>query len=160
MLGGQKHYITFTDDVTCWTMLHLLRVKSEAFEAFKAFKVWLETHHGKQLKVLNTDCGGEYLSDTFKTHLEAHGIMRKLSVHDTHEEASVSECLNCTLMEKTRALLLTSRLPANLWSEAVLHAIWLKNHTSTKVLDGRTPFEAVNGRPPMLLSLPVWGCHV
>lgn len=159
-LGGRKHYITFTDDATRWTMLYLLCVKSEAFEAFKAFEAWLEIHHGKRLKVLNTDRGGEYLSEEFKTHLEARGITQKLSVHDTHEEAGVSERLNRTLMEKTRALLLTSGLPAYLWGEAVLHAIWLKNRTSTKALDGRTPFEAINGRPPTLLGLPVWGCCV
>lgn len=141
-------------------MLYLLCVKSEAFEAFKAFEAWLEIHHGKRLKVLNTDRGGEYLSEEFKTHLEARGITQKLSVHDTHEEAGVSERLNRTLMEKTRALLLTSGLPAYLWGEAVLHAIWLKNRTSTKALDGRTPFEAINGRPPTLLGLPVWGCCV
>lgn len=36
----------------------------------------------------------------------------------------------------------------------------LKNHTSTKALDGRTPYEAVNRRPPDLRDLPEWGCKV
>lgn len=86
----------------------LLRLKSEAFDAFKAFEAWLETHHGQRIKYLNTDQGGEYVSDEFKAHLKARGIVAKLSVHDTHEEAGVAERLNRTLMEKTRALLLQS----------------------------------------------------
>ncbi|TFY51058.1 hypothetical protein EVJ58_g10760 [Rhodofomes roseus] len=159
-LGGRKHYISFTDDKTRFSALYLLRLKSEAFEAFKAFEAWLENHHGKRVKYLNTDRGGEYLSDEFKAHLEARGIMAKLSVHDTHEEAGVAERLNRTLMEKTRAMLFQSGLPKSLWGEAVLHAVWLKNRSSTKALDGMTPFQAVTGRVPGLAGLPVWGTRV
>ena len=40
------------------------------------------------------------------------------------------------------------------------HAKWLKNHTSTKALKGKTPFEAVHGNTPNLAGLPVWGASV
>ncbi|KAF9799678.1 hypothetical protein IEO21_10525 [Rhodonia placenta] len=159
-LGARKYYISFTDDKTRFSALYLLRLKSEAFDVFKAFEAWLETHHGQCIKYLNTDRGGKYISDEFKTHLEARGIVAKLSVHDTHEEAGVAECLNRTLMEKTRALLLQSGLPKSLWGEAVLHVTWLKNRTSMKALGGMTPFEAVTGRAPGLAGLPVWGAKV
>ncbi|KIM60858.1 hypothetical protein SCLCIDRAFT_123149 [Scleroderma citrinum Foug A] len=57
-------------------------------------------------------------------------------------------------------MLYDSGLPQFLWGEAVNHATWLKNHTSTKVLEGRMPFEAVYGKPPNLAGLPVWGARI
>jgi hypothetical protein len=48
-------------------------------------------------------------------------------------------------LEKTRALLHQSKLPKNLWGEAIHHAVWLKNRTSTRALpDGKTPYELLN----------------
>ncbi len=51
-----------------------------------------------------------------------------------------------------------SGLPRFLWGEAVSHAVWLKNRTSTKVLDGKTPYEALTGKVPDLSNLHIWGC--
>ena len=47
-----------------------------------------------------------------------------------------------------------------LWGEALLHAVFLKNCMSTKALNGWTPYEVVNLKPPNLQDLPEWGCKV
>ena len=44
--------------------------------------------------------------------------------------------------------------------EAAHHAVWLKNHTPTKALDGKTPFEVTMGKKPDLSRLREWGCCV
>jgi hypothetical protein len=54
---------------------------------------------------------------------------------------SVVEHLNCTLLKKVQAMLHASRLPRNLWGEAMMHAMYLKNHTSTHALNNKTPYE-------------------
>lgn len=156
-LGGRRYYVSFTDDKTRFTTLYLLRTKREVFETFCAFEAWLERHHNAQIKFLNTDRGGEYLSEEFRSHLEQRGIESKLSVHDTSQEAGVSERLNRTLMEKVRAMLIASGLPRFLWGEAVMHAVWLKNRTSTKALGGRTPWAAATGAVPDMSGIPEWG---
>jgi len=38
--------------------------------------------------------------------------------------------------------------------------VFLKNHTSTKTLNGQTPYKVVNLKPPDLQDLPEWGCKV
>jgi hypothetical protein len=53
-----------------------------------------------------------------------------------------------------------SGLPKSLWGEALRHATWLKNRTATRALDGKTPFEALYGRPPDLSALRTWGTPV
>ena len=53
-----------------------------------------------------------------------------------------------------------SGLPKFLWGEAVKHAVYLKNRTSTKALDGSTPFEIFYGTKPNLAGLPEFRCKV
>ncbi|KAG2065753.1 hypothetical protein BDR04DRAFT_980327, partial [Suillus decipiens] len=53
-----------------------------------------------------------------------------------------------------------SGLPCTLWGEAVCHAIWLKNQTPTKALEGGTPLEAATGKKPDLCCLRPWGSRV
>jgi len=130
------------------------------FEAYKTFEAWVETHLKTGIVCLHSDHGGEYMLKELIAYLDEGGTACKLAVHDTPKENGVSECLNHTLMEKVRAMLWAAGLPCDLWGEAVLHAAYLKNRTSTKVLNGCTPYEAVNGRLPNLCGLPEWGCKV
>ena len=82
-------------------------------------------------------------------------------VHNTPEYNGVSERLNRTLLERTRALLHSSKLPKNLWGEAINHAVWLKNRTPTHALpDGETPYEVLYKKKPNLNQLREWGCKV
>ncbi|KAJ8585859.1 hypothetical protein M405DRAFT_709423, partial [Rhizopogon salebrosus TDB-379] len=53
-----------------------------------------------------------------------------------------------------------SGLPRTLWGEAVRQAIWLKNHTPTKALDGGTPLEAATGKKLNLHAVWPWGSRI
>jgi hypothetical protein len=63
-------------------------------------------------------------------------------------------------MERVRALLHHSGLPKSLWGEALQHATWLKNRTSTRALGATTPFERLHGHKPNLAGVPEWGQRV
>ena len=113
---------------------------------------------GINIKCLHADRGGEYLNNAFIDYLDEHGMEHKLTVHDTLEENGVAERLNRMLIERVRAMLITSQLPGLLWGKAICHAIWLKNRTWTRVLPlGMMPFELLNGEPAVLDKVPVWG---
>ena len=158
---GRHYFISFTDDATRYTVCFLLRTKDQALGAYKSFEAWaLNQQHCKGIKVLRSDRGGEYLSGEFDMHLAAAGTACKLTPHDTPQLNGVAERLNRTLLERIRAFTHKSGLPKTLWGEALRHAIWLKNRTATRALDGKTPFEALYGRPPDLLNLRLWGCPV
>ena len=133
-LGGKNYFVTFTDGSSRDTHLYLLRKKDETFAAYKNFETWARVHMDSLIHALNSDRGGEYLSEEFIKHLDEQGTKRKLTVHDTPEQNGVSERLNGILLEKVRAMLHASGLPKFLWAEAVRHAVWLKNRTSTKAL--------------------------
>ena len=146
---GRHYFVTFTDDATRYTICFLIRTKDEAFEAYKSFEAWaLTQEHCTGIKVLRSDRGGEYLSSTFDKHLADAGTARKLTTHDTPQLNGVAERLNRTLLERIRAFAHEGTLPKSYWGEALRHAAWLKNRTATRALDGKTPFEALFGKPP------------
>ncbi|KAK8680978.1 hypothetical protein V6N13_053386 [Hibiscus sabdariffa] len=60
--GGYQYFITFTDDFSRYGYIYLMRHKSEALEKFKEFKNEVQNKHGKSIKALRSDRGGEYLS--------------------------------------------------------------------------------------------------
>ena len=128
--------------------------KDEALEAYKKFEAWATTqHHCTTIKVLQSDWGGEYLSEAFNQHLAQAGTVRKLTTHDMPQLNSITEHLNCTLLEHICAFTHSSGLPKLLWCEALRHATWLKNQMAMCFLNGKTPFKALYGRPPNLSAL-------
>ena len=89
------------------------------------------------------------------------GILPAQHVHNTPEYNGISERLNRMLLEQMRALLHLSKLPKNLWGEAINHDIWLKNRTPTQALpDGKTQYEMLYGKKPNLRNLHEWGNQV
>jgi len=135
---GHWYFVTFMDNAMCFTISYLLHTKDQALEAYKSFEAWAITQgHCKAIKVLRSDQGGKYLSDTFNAHLVAAGTARKLTVHDTPQLNGVAECLNHMLLEQIRAFVHGSSLPKSLWGKALCHAVWLKNCTATRTLDGK-----------------------
>ena len=158
--NGRLYYINFTDDYTRWTTIYCINKKLNIFNKYKEYEAWLKTQYGKQIKVLQSDRGGEYLSNEFTKHLKGKGTIRTLTVHDTPEENGVVEQLNRTLLEHVCAMLMTAELPKNLWPETIHHAVWLKNRTSTQAPNGKTPFEVMHNAKLNLSDLPDWDTRV
>jgi len=63
-----------------------------------------------------------------------------------------------TLVTKARALLLDSRLPDELWVEAVHTANYLHSRSPSRSISGRTPYELLYGTPSDLSHLKRFGC--
>jgi hypothetical protein len=92
--------------------------------------------------------------------LKSKGTTQKLTVHDTPQHNGVAEHRNCTIIEQICALLHASGLPKTLWGEAARHVVWLLNCTSTKAVDGKTPYEAAFGKKPDLWHVREWGENI
>jgi len=99
MKGERKYYIIFTDDMSRLTHLYLLHPKSEAFKAYKQYEAWCAMHLGIAIKILHSDCGGEYLDKGFTLYLKSRGTEQKLTVHNTPSHNGVAEHHNHTIVE-------------------------------------------------------------
>ena len=71
--------ITFTDDYSRYGYLYLMKNKDESFEKFKTFKNEVQNQLSKSIKALQTDRGGEYLSQDFDDYLKDCGTVSQLT---------------------------------------------------------------------------------
>ena len=75
-LAGSMYFVTFIDDRSRFTAIYLLKKKSEVFQKFKNYIAWAENLTGKRVKILQSDNGGEYVSNEFQQFCNEHGIQR------------------------------------------------------------------------------------
>ena len=61
--GGNSYFITFTDDLSMFRYVYLMKHKSEAFDKFKEYQSMIEKQTEKNIKILRFDRKGEYLSN-------------------------------------------------------------------------------------------------
>ncbi|MCQ7056827.1 DDE-type integrase/transposase/recombinase, partial [Clostridioides difficile] len=84
--GGFEYFVTFIDDYSRYGYIYLMRHKSECFGKFKEFKAEVENRHGKSIKSLRSDRGGEYLSNEFRQYLLDSGITSQLTAPGTPQQ--------------------------------------------------------------------------
>ena len=72
---ANRYYVTFTNDYSRYGYIYLIKHKSETFEKFKEFKQEVENQLGRNIKMLRSDWGGEYLSKEFLDYLKECGIV-------------------------------------------------------------------------------------
>ena len=157
-LSGAENFLTFIDDKTRYVWVYVLKRKDQVFKQFLEWKALVEKSTGRKLKALRTDNGGEYTSAEFEAYLRKEGVRHELTVPKTPEQNGVAERMNRTLVETTRSMLGYSKLPPKFWAEALSTAVYLRNRSPTKAVEGMTPFEAWVGEKPNVGHLRTFGC--
>ncbi|KAL1204528.1 Retrovirus-related Pol polyprotein from transposon TNT 1-94 [Cardamine amara subsp. amara] len=153
-----KYFVTFIDEKSKYTWVTLLPSKDRVFEAFVNFQTYVTNHFNANIKVLRSDNGGEYTSNTFKAHLANHGILHQTSCPYTPQQNGVAERKNRHLMEVARSMMFHKNMPRRFWGDAVMTACYLINRTPTKVLNDISPYEVLNKTKPHINHLRVFGC--
>ena len=138
--GGYLYFITFIDDFSRYRFVYLMRHKSESFEKFKEFKNELQNQLGKNIKILRSDHGGEYLTKEFDNHLKECGIVSQLTPHRKPQWNGVSERRNRTLLDMVRSMMSQTDLPISFWGYALETAAFILNRIPSKVVE-KTPYE-------------------
>ncbi|GJW81925.1 copia LTR rider [Tanacetum coccineum] len=138
--------------------VYILKYKHEAFEKFKEWKQLVENQTGRTVKKLRMDNGLEFCNREFKQLCIESGIARHLTVAGTPQQNGLAECMNRTLMDKVRCLLIQFGLPRTLWAEAACTAAYLINRSPSKTIKKKTPIEIWSGHPSDYEMLRTFGC--
>lgn len=155
---GYNSHLVVVDEATSYVWVFLLKSKEPPIETVLEF---LKIHGNKDGGIVRTDQGGELArSDEFKTKLlkERHYVVERTGA-DSPSQNGGAETMNGILGVITRTLLYGADLPAQYWSSALIHAVYLYNrrvHSRT----GITPFEGWFGVKPNLKYLRVFGARV
>ena len=152
--GGYEYFITFTDDLSRYGYVYLMRRKSETFEKFKEFRVEVENQLGKCIKAIRSDRGSEYLLGDFKDYLTQNGIVSQLTAPGTPQQNDVAEKRNRTLLEMVRSMISYSTLPVSFWGYALKAAMHILNLVPSKSVPN-TPKELWSRRKPSMRYLHI-----
>lgn len=162
-LGGAQYFVTFIDNYSNYTVVRMMKHKSETLQEFISFQKRVENMHNSSIKQFQSDNGGEYSSMNFKKHLEEKGILHRRTVPYTPQQNGKAERLNLTLMDMVRCMLTESGLPHTFWAEALNTACYIRNRCLSKSINNEIPYERWSGRKLSKADLEimkVFGCCV
>jgi transposase InsO family protein len=156
--NGYRYFVTFTDDLSIYVYIYLMKHKSRTFEKFKEFQKEVENQLDRKIKHLRSDRGGEYLSFEFEAHLKACGIVPQRTPAGTLRRNGVSERRNRTLLDSVRSMMSLSDLSILFWGYALETVAFILNRAPSKSME-MTPYKLSHGKKPKLSFLRVWGCE-
>lgn len=99
----------------------------------------VENQKGCKIKCLQSDNGGEYISNEFNDFLEQCVIKRRLTIANTLQQNGIAERINRTYLDIARCMLIESRLPEKFWAEAISTAYYIRNRCPINALHGEIP---------------------
>ncbi|CAA7027431.1 unnamed protein product [Microthlaspi erraticum] len=115
-----------------------------------------ERQFGKQVKAILSDNGTEFMC--LSSYFQEHGILHQTSCVDTPQQNGRVERKHRHILNVAHACLFQAQLPVTFWGESILAATHLINRTPTRVLDGKSPYEILFGKPPTYDLLCTFGC--
>lgn len=138
--GKSKYFVTFIDAKSNFTVVKLLRSKSDCKTATIEFIESLKTSLKSKPRIFRSDRGGEYVDAELQSYLKKEGIKIELTCPHSSPQNGIAERMNRTLCDAVRTMIIESKLPPFLWSEAIQNTVYTFNRMVRK---GKkvTPFE-------------------
>ena len=131
-----------------------MKIKDETVKHIKNFITLMKTDCSDySLKRLHTNFEHKYL--VLKNWFTVNGIIWEPIMPYSPEENDVSERLNRTIYKPAQAMLKDADLNSHLWLKAIKTAVYIKNRSSTQVLN-MTLYEAWTGNVSDLSSLHIF----
>lgn len=153
-----KFFITIVDDCSRAIWVHLLKHKSDAFQAIQEFVNMAMTQHGKKIKVIRSDNALEFSDNKCKSFYAEQGIIHQTSCVDRPQQNGRVERKHRNILEMSRALRFQSGLPLQFWGDCVQAAVYITNRLPTPLLNNRTPYEVIFNKKPKYSSMKTFGC--
>lgn len=154
--SGKRYMVTFIDDFSKYTVVDLLRNKSETFGKFKEYVEICKTMLNSKSKFLRSDGGGEYSDDEFVKYMNQEGIQYNRTAPYTPQQNGAAERKNRTLIEMARCMLLEAGMAKTFWGEAVIMANYIQNRLPAKGIE-KTPYEIWFGVKPSIKHFKRFG---
>jgi hypothetical protein len=103
--SGCNYFLTFIYDFSRRTWVYFLKLKSEVFDKFLAYKALVEKKFGHQIQRLRTDNGEEYVNNNFTCYYTTQGIQMQHIGPYTPQQNGVVERKNRTLKEMANCMI-------------------------------------------------------
>jgi hypothetical protein len=155
--NGNKYIMTFIDDYTRMYWVYLLKDKSQAFETFKTFHVWIQNEAQYRIGSLCTNNGREYTSNEFEIYLHKHGIKHQKTVPYNPQQNDLAKRMNMTFLNMVHFMMFFKNIKLMFLADAILCEFYVKNICPSHVIKNKTPYEMWYGHIPSVRHIIVLG---
>ena len=145
-----QYYLSLTDDHSRLSWIYMTKDRKLATvqEILKEWLANVERQTGNLLLSICTDNAKEFRA--LDPWAKEHGIELEFIEPYHPPQNGVAERLNRFLLEVTRAILISARVPKRFWPWAVKMANYIRNRTIRVRGTRKTPFEIWTGEAPNL----------
>ena len=153
---GYNCYLLIVDYFTRFIWVFLTKNKAPPLKTVGHF---LRTYGNKDgVRIVRTDQGGELAkSKSFQTLIQQFGYNIEMTGADNSSQNAIVERPHQTLANMVRAGLENAGLKYSFWSDAILHAAYVKNRLPHHAFSHTTtPYEKLTGQTPDLSHLRVF----
>lgn len=156
--GGSRYFMTILDDYSRKIDVFCLKSKDEVVKNIKEYLDRIENQKGQKVKRFRSDNGLEYCNKALRELFANRGIKHERTCVETPQMNGVAERANRTLLDMTRSMLLSAKLPQTFWAEAVATAAYVRNRMVHRNLENGVPEGIWTERQPSVKHLKVFGC--
>ncbi|GJY56807.1 retrovirus-related pol polyprotein from transposon TNT 1-94 [Tanacetum coccineum] len=157
-LNGAHYFLIIVDDNTRATLTYLVHSKEQVLKLLVSFFASVSTHLQSQPKIVRSDNGTEIVNATCAYFFQSKGVLHQRSMTYTPQQNERVERKHRHFLDIARAIRSHANLPIRFWGDCILAATYLINKMPVKILDWKTPFERLYGKPPVYDHLRVIGC--
>ncbi|GJQ98585.1 retrovirus-related pol polyprotein from transposon TNT 1-94 [Tanacetum coccineum] len=123
-INGKKYILVIVDDYSRFTWVKFLRSKDETLEFVVKLLKQLQVSLNKIVRNVRTDNGTEFINKIITAYYESVGITHEKTIMRTPQQNGVVERRNRILVEAARTMLIFSKSPLFLWTEAIATACY------------------------------------
>ena len=157
---GYKCYLLIIDLFTRYLWVFLSKNKHPPLRTVKQF---LRTYGlSTGTRIIRTDQGGELSKSTlFRQVLQDSNYSLEITGSDNSSQNGIAERPHRTLANMVRTALENSGLDYKFWSDALLHAVFIRNRLSHAHFHHKTtPYEKLTGMKPDFTKLRIFGSRI
>ncbi|GJV22177.1 retrovirus-related pol polyprotein from transposon TNT 1-94 [Tanacetum coccineum] len=161
-INGKKYVLVIVDDYSRYTWTHFLRSKDETPDVLIDFLILVQRGLHAQVRTVRTDKGTKFLNKTLQAYFAQEGIEHQASTARTPEQNGIVKRRNCTLVEATRTMLSTAKVPLFFWAKAIATTCFTQNRSLVIPRHEKTPYHIINGRKPSVKFFHIFGslCYI
>lgn len=156
--NGKKYILVIVDDFSRYTWVKFLASKDETTQVLIDFITTTQVNLQLPVRYIRSDNGTEFKNAVFSEFCKSKGITHQFSAARTPQQNGVVERRNRTLVEAARTMLAYSKLPSNMWAEAVDTACHTQNRSIINQRHDKTPYEVINKHKPNINYFRIFGC--
>ena len=108
---GAHYFLSIVDDASRGVWIYLMKEKSEASQLLRDFCTMAKTQFGAQVKIVRSDNGMEFTSNSMKKVYSEQGILHQTSCVDTPQQNGRVERKHRYILNVARALRFQANLP-------------------------------------------------